>query len=124
MHRFLLISCQLEGLANGHDEKGNEESAPESGDHDDYTSHVRVRHEVTKTHSGDRNYDDPNSLKVAIKVDHLELPIVFDLKDSKEVCQHKCGYCNGNKCGETGTFDNHALECESDICCESICITL
>ena len=82
MHRLLLVSSELEGLPDCHYHQGDQESAPESCDHDDNSPHVRIGDQVTEANSGNGHYDDPNGLKVTIKVNHSQLPVVFNFEHS------------------------------------------
>jgi hypothetical protein len=88
MHGLVLIPRQLKGLTNCHYQQRNQEGAPECSYHDDDSSNVRIGYKVTKTHSGDRYNNNPYGLKVAIEIDHTQLPVIFNFKNSKEVRQH------------------------------------
>lgn len=68
VHRFLLVSRELEDRLNSHNHQGDDEGAPERSHHDDDASEEAEWHEVAEAHGRDRHNDDPDGLEVVIEV--------------------------------------------------------
>lgn len=120
MHSFLLVAGEFEYFGDWYYYEWDEESTPERSYHDYYPTYVGIGDQVTKADGCHCNDNNPDCLEEVIEINLVDRAVVLDFEYSQNISEDKGACGERANHSETWITDNHALEGETHVGCESV----